>query len=224
MVFSILSLQCTVQELGIRTEDIQGCHFAKRTVCVCVRLSSGPTELVGGWGGSPVATPFAESQGAFRRRLLSALAGNAVYRFCRVEEAAGNQGLRWHGMKTTSRNPLKNKKYNKTTPWRRATQVFSYRPYICLEKMAPIRRGRRRKTTAVRQRCAKTSRAWATNSSIFKVFFSFFFFLKLCTRVACGVNTIFASQQLYFTRGTVYSVANCATQVRQTSERRGGAK
>lgn len=42
MVFSILSLQCTVQELGIRTEDIQGCRSAKRTVCVCVRRVATP--------------------------------------------------------------------------------------------------------------------------------------------------------------------------------------
>lgn len=52
----------------------------------------------------------------------------------------------------------------------------------------------------------------------------FIFSLKLCTRVACGVNNIFASQQLYFTRGTVYSVAYCATQGRQTSEGERGAK
>lgn len=86
MVFSILSLQCTVQELEIRTEDIQGglrCNSTKRTMCVIHHsggLSWGGGELEEGGGRHTCGiTLSAQKTTAVVR---AAFAGDADLRLC----------------------------------------------------------------------------------------------------------------------------------------------
>lgn len=92
----------------------------KDSVCLCA-TELGTHTACGGSGGSVggrrVATP-AESHGAFEDGCgqpspLETRIGGSVGTV--AEEAVGNQGLRRHGMKTTSRNTPKNRKYNKTS-------------------------------------------------------------------------------------------------------------
>lgn len=173
MVFSILSLQCTVQELGIRTEDIQGCHFAKRTVCVCVRLSSGPTDR--GWGGgwrggfggrSRHTCTMAFDDGCCQPWLEIRFSGSFWYCGRRSRRKSASP-LTWN--ENNVKELPKKLKYNKTS---HSSLSLSY--LHLFGKMAPIHRGR--KSTAVRQRSARTRRAWATNSSVCVFLrFSFFF-------------------------------------------------
>lgn len=179
MVFSILSLQCTVQKLGIWTEDIQGglrCRFTKRTACVwSAHWARDPQRLRGGGGRSRHTCPITLS---IRRRLLSCVRPSLEIRSCgsvryrgRKSRRKGNQGLHWHGMKTTSRN----QKENTTKQALETTHSSLSLAYLDLfRKIEPTRQRHRLKRTAVRLCSAKTRRAWATNSSVC-VFYDFFF-------------------------------------------------
>lgn len=146
-------------------------------VCVISALSSGPTEIAGVVVGGGVATP-AQSHWAFEDDCCRACGLRWKYGLADLsgtvaEKAVGNQGLHWHGMKTTSRNQKK-KKYNRTSLRNDPLKSFSSALRFVFRKIEPTRRRRRLKTTAVRLRSAKTRRAWATNSSVC-VFYDFFF-------------------------------------------------
>lgn len=117
MVFSILSLQCTVQELEIRTEDIQGglrCNSTKRTMCVIHHsggLSWGGGELEEGGGGRHTCgiTLSAQKTTAVVR---AAFAGDADLRLCQEIKVSTDMESKKKKKKRTARN--RERKHNKT--------------------------------------------------------------------------------------------------------------